>query len=58
VADNPPAGDDARVDLPEPIPVYIVYFTLAPGPDGLERRPDVYGRDPPLRAELGSPPAG
>jgi murein L,D-transpeptidase YcbB/YkuD len=58
VADNPPAGDDARVDLPEPIPVYIVYFTLAPGPDGLERRPDVYGRDPPVRAELASPPAG
>jgi murein L,D-transpeptidase YcbB/YkuD len=51
-ADNPPPGDDARVDLPSPVPVYIVYFTVAPTPDGLEQRPDVYHRDAPLIAEL------
>jgi murein L,D-transpeptidase YcbB/YkuD len=53
VADNPPPGDDVRVDLPQAVPVYIVYFTLAPAADGLEQRPDVYGRDAPLIAELG-----
>lgn len=53
-ADDPPPGDDARVDLPQPVPVYITYFTLFPGPDGLEQRPDVYGRDAPLLAELGA----
>lgn len=53
-ADDPPPGDDARVDLPQPTPVYIVYFTLAPGSEGLERRPDVYGRDSALMAELGA----
>lgn len=53
-ADDPPPGDDARVDLPKPVPVYITYFTLFPGEDGLERRPDVYGRDAPLLAELGA----
>lgn len=53
-ADDPPPGDDARVDLPQPAPVYIVYFTLAPGPEGLEQRPDVYGRDSALLAELGA----
>jgi murein L,D-transpeptidase YcbB/YkuD len=40
------------VGLPRPTPVYIVYLTLAPGPDGLERRADVYGRDAPLIAAL------
>jgi murein L,D-transpeptidase YcbB/YkuD len=54
IADNPPAGDDARVDLEQPVPVYIVYFTLASSPGGLERRPDIYHRDPPLIAELGA----
>ncbi|MBW8813900.1 MAG: L,D-transpeptidase family protein [Caulobacterales bacterium] len=51
-ADNPPPGDDVRVDLPKPVPVYVLYLTLAPGPDGLEARRDVYGRDAPLIATL------
>jgi murein L,D-transpeptidase YcbB/YkuD len=51
-ADNPPPGDDVRVDLPAPVPVYVVYLTLAPGPEGLEVRRDIYGRDAPLIAEL------
>lgn len=52
VADNPPPGDDARVDLERPVPVYVVYFTVAPSASGLERRPDIYHRDPPLVAQL------
>jgi murein L,D-transpeptidase YcbB/YkuD len=51
-ADHPPAGDDARLDLPRPVPVYVVYFTLAPEAGGLERRRDIYGRDAALIAEL------
>jgi murein L,D-transpeptidase YcbB/YkuD len=54
-ADDPPPGDDVRVDLPSPTPVYIVYFTLAPGVDGLERRPDIYGRDSALIAQVARP---
>lgn len=53
-ADSPPPGDDVRVDLPRPVPVYVVYFTVAPGPGGLEQRPDIYVRDPPLIAALGA----
>jgi len=53
VADHPPPGDDVRVDLPQAAPVYVVYFTLAPEPGGLERRRDVYRRDAPLLAEMG-----
>lgn len=42
-------GVEARVDLPEPVPVYITYFTRSPEADGaLARRPDPYGRDPAL----------
>lgn len=51
-ADHPPAGDDARLDLPRPVPVYVVYFTLVPEVGGLERRRDIYGRDAALIAEL------
>jgi murein L,D-transpeptidase YcbB/YkuD len=57
VADDPPPGDDVRVDLPEPVPVYVTYFTLAPGAGGLERRADIYDRDPPLLAALSGSPA-
>ncbi len=28
-----------------PIPLYVVYLTAFPSPDGLQFRPDVYGRD-------------
>lgn len=47
-----PEGLNQRVDLPEPIPVYIVYFTLAPEGGQLVRRPDIYGRDAPLIAQM------
>lgn len=39
---------DQRVDAPEPVPVYITYFTAAPSPDGVMFRPDRYNRDAPL----------
>lgn len=46
-------GANARVDLPEEVPVYISYLTAAPGPRGVVFHPDVYGRDPALLASLG-----
>ncbi len=46
-------GVEARVDLPEPVPVYITYFTLSPAPGGtVVKRPDPYGRDPELLKAL------
>jgi murein L,D-transpeptidase YcbB/YkuD len=51
-ADHPPSGEDARVDLTAPVPVYVVYLTLTPGEDGLERQADIYGRDKALIAAL------
>lgn len=48
----PGAQAEARVDLPEPTPVYITYLTLAPGPKGLEARADVYKRDAALLEAL------
>jgi murein L,D-transpeptidase YcbB/YkuD len=38
-------GEERRVDLPEPTPVFITYFTAMPTEDGFVFRPDVYGRD-------------
>ncbi len=41
-----PAGTpEQRVDLPEPVPVYIAYFTALPTRDGIVFQPDAYGRD-------------
>ncbi len=51
-ADDPPPGPDARVDLAAPVPVYVVYMTLTPNGRGLDRWPDLYGRDKSLIAEL------
>nr|WP_255500758.1 L,D-transpeptidase family protein [Caulobacter sp. 17J80-11] len=48
---------EQRVDLAEPVPVYILYLTAAPGSWGVEFRPDVYGRDPALVAALARPSA-
>lgn len=40
------SGQTTRVDLPEPVPVYIGYFTAEPGSDGEIRYfEDIYGRD-------------
>jgi murein L,D-transpeptidase YcbB/YkuD len=47
---RPPApsgrAPEQRVDLPEPVPVYITYLTVLPGgPEGLTFQPDPYRRD-------------
>jgi len=47
-----PGEPETRVDLQQPIPVYIVYFTAAPEGSGLSVRPDIYHRDAPLIARL------
>ena len=51
-AARPPEGLNQRVDLPEPVPVYIIYRTIEPGAGGLVRHADVYGRDSLLLADL------
>jgi murein L,D-transpeptidase YcbB/YkuD len=50
--DAPPEGVNQRVDLPEPVPVYIVYRTVEPADGGVVRHADVYGRDSLVMAEL------
>jgi murein L,D-transpeptidase YcbB/YkuD len=45
---------EQRADLPEPVPVYLAYFTVLPSRDGIVFQSDVYGRDRP--AALRSPP--
>ncbi|MBK5911615.1 hypothetical protein CCR85_08950 [Rhodothalassium salexigens] len=45
-------GTPQRVDLAAPVPVYLVYWTVRVRADGrLERRDDLYGRDPAGAAE-------
>lgn len=36
---------EKRVELPEPVPIYITYLTAAPDGAAIRFRPDVYGRD-------------
>lgn len=48
----PPEGVNQRVDLPEAVPVYIIYRTVEPADGGVVRHADVYGRDSLLMAEL------
>ena len=36
---------EQRIDLPQPVPVYITYMTIAADKGALVSRPDVYGRD-------------
>jgi hypothetical protein len=38
-------GAEQRVDLPEPVPVYLAYFTALPSRGGIVFQSDVYGRD-------------
>lgn len=47
-----PGPPETRVDLPAPVPVYLVYFTAAPTSQGLSIRKDIYSRDPALIAQL------
>ncbi len=52
---TPPTPDgtaDERVDVPNPVPVYITYFTAAPSADGVTFRPDRYDRDDKLLARV------
>lgn len=42
---RPSGAPEQRVDLPEPVPVYIAYFTALPSRDGVAFLPDVYQRD-------------
>jgi murein L,D-transpeptidase YcbB/YkuD len=48
-AGAPPSPDGAapeqRVDLPEPVPVFLTYLTALPGAGGLDFRGDPYGLD-------------
>ena len=39
---------DERVDLADPVPVYMTYLTAEPRGDGIAFRPDPYNRDAPL----------
>ena len=43
---------DERVDVPDPVPVYITYFTAAATRDGVAFRPDRYNRDEKLLARV------
>jgi murein L,D-transpeptidase YcbB/YkuD len=48
-----PSGEaEERVDVPDPVPVYITYFTAAPTRDGIAFRPDRYDRDEKLLARV------
>jgi murein L,D-transpeptidase YcbB/YkuD len=48
-----PSGQaDERVDVPDPVPVYITYFTVAPGQNGVTFRTDRYDRDEKLLARV------
>ena len=43
---------DQHVDVPDPIPVYVTYFTVAPSADGVTFRPDRYHRDATLLSRV------
>jgi murein L,D-transpeptidase YcbB/YkuD len=53
-----PKGKDPKVeqevDLPQPVPVYMTYLTVAPTADGLVFRADPYGRDAHLMERYGT----
>jgi L,D-transpeptidase YcbB len=51
----PSADPEQVVELPRPVPVYVTYFTAAPGERGIVFRDDGYGRDAALLAQLGGP---
>ena len=38
-------GAEQAIMLPEPVPVYITYFTVMADADGVQFRDDLYGRD-------------
>ena len=50
-------GKTTRVSLPNRIPVHLIYATAFEGVNGVEFRPDVYGRDRKLYAALFGKPS-
>ncbi len=52
VSPKPDGTPDERVDVPDPVPVYMTYFTVAPSADGVTFRPDRYNRDDKLLARV------
>lgn len=49
---------DERVDVPDPVPVYMSYFTVAPTENGVVFLPDRYNRDEKLLARVKLDTAG
>ena len=49
---RPSGAAEQRVDLPEPVPVYIAYFTAVPSRGRIVFQPDRYGRDRALLAAM------
>jgi murein L,D-transpeptidase YcbB/YkuD len=49
---RPSGAAEQRVDLPEPVPVYIAYFTAVPSRGRIVFQPDRYGRDRSLLAAM------
>ena len=46
------SGQLTRVSLPKRLPVHLIYSTAFKGENGIEFRPDVYGRDRKLYSAL------
>ena len=53
-----PGGREQRVNLPEPVPVYITYLTAAPEGEKIAFRKDVYNRDGAQLARLAGGSSG
>ncbi len=52
-------GETTRVDLPQPVPVYVAYFTAAAGADGtVKALPDLYARDAAVASALNGSTSG
>ena len=51
------SGKTTRVPLPARIPVHLIYATAFEGANGIEFRPDIYGRDRKLDAALTGKPS-
>ena len=45
-------GSEQRVNMPQPVPVYITYLTAAPSGQGIAFRQDAYNRDSAQLAQL------
>ncbi len=54
-APSPNGSPDERVDLADPVPVYMTYLTAAPSGEGIAFRADPYNRDAPLLARVKLP---